>query len=63
MGPVLQICVVTLRAPMKSDLGLEGRIHGQLAGMDHRVFWPTQWKIGRRKGLEAAGFSTWECGS
>lgn len=30
---------------MESDLGLEPGVRIQLAGKDHRVFWPTQRRI------------------
>lgn len=35
---------------MESDLGLEGRVHLQLARVDHRVFWWTQRKIEGHRG-------------
>lgn len=36
------VCGVALRPPMESDPGSEGRVHPQLARVDHGVFWWTQ---------------------
>lgn len=51
---------------MEWDLGLEGRVHIQLAGVYHRVFWWTQEKIeGHIDGIgrslkRCMGFLVWE---
>lgn len=34
--------MLPLKRPMELDLGLEGGVHAKLAGVDCRVFWPTQ---------------------